>query len=371
MRSIRRIASPLLALLAGVLLAELWARVGALLLLVGAGAVAAWIRLERRPDARRGRRWLARAAVAFVFVLWVSASEGGTYCVGKPRPVAQIVRGHELHLEGGTPVWVESHGREHRACAEEHPEKLRVLLFGSSITFGSGLRSEEAFSAELERRLDAAHPVPGVCVLNFAQPGFAFEQQVAVARVEVARYRPALVLWESWGSGSTGYRMLGDAAFALRRYALTPDGFPRLARVPERANRALFLHSHLYQLVALARAERDADRDETTEIVRDWLPEAPGLVASAGARLGLYLATPLDRPFAELVASPPSWQTAVLGFARERGIPAFVLQQELAGEDYESIRNDPCCHFNARGHRALVPVFERIVEGLLGAQLTR
>lgn len=48
-------------------------------------------------------------------------------------------------------------------------------------------------------------------------------------------------------------------------------------------------------------------------------------------------------------------------FTQSRGIAAYSLADELIDEDYLELRLDPCCHYNAAGHRALVPVMERIV----------
>ena len=111
---------------------------------------------------------------------------------GTWRPPVQIIRGFGLHSVGGIPVWEQSDDRQNRACVEEHPERTRVLFFGSSITYGTDLTAAEAFTTALQARLNEVRPTPGFCVLNFAQPGFAFDQKFAVAQVEVPRYRPAL-----------------------------------------------------------------------------------------------------------------------------------------------------------------------------------
>src|SRR6185436_5712383 len=115
-----------------------------------------------------------------------------------PRPRAQMVRGHGLHLIGDVPVWESTTDRYNRECAVEHTERIRVLFFGSSITFGSDLRADETFTTSLEPRLNRVSPTPGFCMMNFAQSGFSFEQKYAIARREATRYRPALIMWEDW-----------------------------------------------------------------------------------------------------------------------------------------------------------------------------
>jgi hypothetical protein len=375
-----RLMTALSGVIGGVLLAELLVRIGAVLVALGVGAGIAWLRLGQAgraraaSPARRRVVWVPRLTVLLVGVVGVVVSEQGIHCVGRPEPKVQIVRGRDVHALGGVPVWEESAGRQHRACAEEHPERLRILFFGSSITYGSGLSTAETFTTELERRLNETWPLPGVCVLSFAQPGFSFAQKYAVAEVEVARYRPALILWEDWTEWVVDYHLLGGAAFALQDFALTADGFPWIEGVPTGVNRFLFLHSRLYQYTALIRGQRLERPDERAEVaafIADRLSRVPDLAASVGARLALYLAPPLDQPFSTLSASPPEWHRSILEFARRRDIPAFLLQRELAGEDYQQVRLDPCCHYNARGHRLLVPIFEHIVSALLADRLRR
>lgn len=281
---------------------------------------------------------------------------------GRFTPPVQVVRGHDLHAVDGVPVWEVAADRQHRACVDAHPERTRILFFGSSITFGVGLAAAEAFTAALEDRLNERRPTPGFCVLNFAQPGFSFEQKYAVARVEVARYAPALVLWENWAEWAR-YRLIGDAAYGVSHLRVRDDGFVGLGGVPGGPNRLLFLHSHLYQYVVLLFGEPAPgwQQGSVRRFADERLSEVPRMVASVGAKLAMYPAPPLDAPFAATAAHPPDWHAALLEFAAARGIPVYPLQRELIDQDYRALRLDPCCHFNAAGHRALVPIMERIV----------
>jgi hypothetical protein len=105
------------------------------------------------------------------------------------------------------------------------PRAAGALFFGDSITYGIGLQNEELFTNLVEARLNAAQPAPGWCVMNFAQPGYGFEQSLAVAREEIPRQRPAVVLFEFWAIGRS-YRMLGDSAYDVDAYRLRGAGFP-------------------------------------------------------------------------------------------------------------------------------------------------
>lgn len=283
--------------------------------------------------------------------------------LGKWRPAHQIVRGFGLHSVDGVPVWEQSNDRHHRACVEQHPERIRILFFGSSITFGVSLTAAETFTSALEARLNQLRPSPGFCVLNFAQPGFAFQQKYVVARQEIPRYKPVLVLWEDWVEWPE-YVMIGEAAYGKADLLVREDGFIGIQGVPDGLNRVLFGNSRLYEYLTLAIGERAAQTRGPNGIVTfadTQLTKVLALSESVGARLVMFLAPPLDQPFAETAATLPDWHTILLDFAQQHDVPAYVLQRVLANQDYQKLRLDPCCHFNAEGHRALTDVMQRIV----------
>jgi hypothetical protein len=327
-----------------------------------------------RPDAastppHRRRSLTHGIALAFLGLLASLALAETWIRIARPLPRRQMVRGNCLRSVEGVPVWGcennrEDSERQHRACVDQHPERTRILFFGSSITYGSELAAAEAFTTALEARLNEVRPTPGFCVLNFAYPGFSFEQKYAVARAEVARYRPALIMWEDWVEWMD-YTLIGDTAYGTVDLAVRPDGFIGIAGVPDGLNRALLLHSRLYEYLTISglgeSLNRPSEHEEATAFANQRLIKVSQLAQSVGARLVLYLAPPLERPFTETAASPPDWHSVVLDFARAHAIPAYLLQRELIDQDYLTLRMDPCCHYNAEGHRALVPVMQRIV----------
>src|SRR5258708_14923881 len=168
----------------------------------------------------------------------------------KPRPPIQIVRNFNLHTIDGTPVWEWSTDREPRACAEAHPERLRIMFLGSSIAHGFSIPAQDAFTYALERRLNEERPNPGFCVMNFAQPGFTSQQKLALGSVEIPRYHPALVLWEGWNEFGN-FVLIGDAAYELRRQVRRSDGLPGLRWVPDGLNHVLFERSRFYEYLTL------------------------------------------------------------------------------------------------------------------------
>jgi hypothetical protein len=307
-------------------------------------------------------RWTWNAALVCVGLCVGVAIGELTVRELKPLPRVQIVAaGGGLRDLDGTLIWGTVHDREHRECVDEHPERVRIFVTGSSISFGVMVDEAAVFTSLLERRLNELRPNPGFCVLNFAQPGFGFEQKYAVAHVEVPRYRPALFLWEGWAEWGH-YSRMDDVAVNVRGYRLRSDGYVGVPGVPDRINHLLFDHSAFYRYAALATGTLGSDPEANALAPQRALEKVLSLATSVGAKLVLFPATSLDRPFAEAV---DRIDPAYPEFARQRGVGLYPLARELVNEDYRKVRLDECCHFNAEGHRALTRIFEPIVLELL------
>jgi hypothetical protein len=315
--------------------------------------------------ANDSRRAVSPALIAIAGVVLTLVAAELWVRWAKPKPPVQIVRNNNLHAIDGVPVWDWSTDRRPRDCAEAHPERIRILFLGSSITHGFHVPAQDTFNIALEQRLNELRPNPGFCVMNFAQPGFTSQQKLAIGSVEIPRYRPALVMWEGWNEFGN-WSLIGNSAYELRQFALRSDGYPGLRGVPDGLNHTLFESSRFYELLALSFGEKtDAGSEFVDANAR--LTRLVALTHSAGARLGIFICPPLDRPFRE-AQEPFIPPTLGLDFARLHGVPYVVLAHELADQDYLVLRADPCCHFSAEGHRALVPIFTKFVLDTLDAQ---
>lgn len=285
-------------------------------------------------------------------------------------PRTQIIRGNRMHLVGNAPVWGNEE-RTNRPCVERYPDRLRLLVFGSSISYGVDVAPDATFPALLEQRLNDAFPSPGFCVLNFSQPGFQFQQKIVVAQEEIPRYRPALILWEHWVEWRE-FRLFGDAAYSISDFRLRSDGFIGVPGLPGFLNQFLFLHLKTYQFIVIdyvaPRADGPSEADVTFALEARYL-ELIELARAARSKLAIYFAPPLDRPFEDTAASPNVTRKLMTAFAGDHGIATYRLEQELIGQDFLQLRLDPCCHYNAQGHRALAPVMEKIVIDHLGPSL--
>jgi hypothetical protein len=290
----------------------------------------------------------------------------------KPFPPVQVVR-TGLRVEDGAPMWGDD-ARSNRQCAEQHPDRLRILFFGSSITWGSGVENDQTFAVELEQRLNTRFPNPGFCVLNFAYPGFGFQQKFVAARHEIPRYRPALVMWEGWAEWRD-YHVMGDVAYNAQGLARGQDGYFVMPVVPSVLNRILFRNSRTYEYLTLTFGERETGRqpnevEATQQFIDAKLSRAVTLTRDNGGRFVLFLAVPLDQPFDETAAHPPANRRVYADYGHAHDFTVVPLERELVGQDYLALRYDPCCHFSAAGHQAVSAILERVIVDELAARLT-
>ena len=320
------------------------------------------------------RRWgFATALVLAGSALGLGAAEVAIRALD-PAPRVQIVRARPPDFEladlDGIPYWEEDRLRQHVDCVDLRPGSTRLLFLGDSIFYGQALQPSEVFTTLLEQRLNRQSPAPGFCVLNFSQRAFSGQQKLALARRLIPRYRPAIVFWEVWSEPAL-YTRLGDAAYRFWDVEVADDGLPSVFGLPPGWNAWLIQTSRLYEYATLALAPPRAhdSRLEMADFMDHALAEVRGLAANVGAQLVLEILPPLDRPFDGGGQPVHPLEAFVPDLARERGLDPVLLSRELAGEDYLRLRLDPCCHFNAEGHRVLADRFFHQVVQRLGLQV--
>lgn len=203
--------------------------------------------------------------------------------------------------------------------------------------------------------------------MNFAQPGFTFDNKLALARRWVPRLRPALVLWEVWANDPRHYSVLGSTAYSLTGLDVGPDGYPDAFGLPRLVNAWLFRRSRLYEYasIGLAPTHFQPWAVEWREFAEKRLVDAFDLAARNGAKILLVLCPALDRELRASARSLDPGYAAAVDVARRLGVPYVRLDEELAAEDYRAVRLDPCCHFNARGHAAIADALHRRLLPLL------
>jgi len=142
---------------------------------------------------------------------------------------------------------------------ERGPNDFRVLCLGDSITFGWGVRYEEAYPTLLAELLREARPEREIQVLNASCSGYSIYQGHEMLRRRGLRYRPDVVtIWFGWN-----------------------DKFP-WDGMTDAEHARLFAREHLLTLsatyrvlaYALRRNEHEAERKERKE-EKEGLPRVP------------------------------------------------------------------------------------------------
>ena len=106
------------------------------------------------------------------------------------------------------------HMRNPEVPVARGPNDFRVLSLGDSITFGWGVRYEEAYPTLLAGLLREALPGREVHVLNAACSGYSIHQGFAMLRRRGLKYRPDVVtIWFGWND-SVVWDGITDAAHA-------------------------------------------------------------------------------------------------------------------------------------------------------------
>jgi len=241
--------------------------------------------------------------------------------------------------------------REYDAAAP--PNTWRLAAIGDSITYGSGVGQDAAFSAQLETLLDArrAATAPRIEVLNFGVPGYNVEQVVARLRALAPRFAPDAIVY--------GYAMNDPQAFSIEAEALRRlqrdlgpgDGTSWFDRV--------LAHSRLYLLarrVALDRRSRDALRAD--------MPNDPAYeAAKRGSRSAYFRAIHRE---GDSAARLGRGLDALAEISRERAVPVLVaifplFQQDDDGgpEALADVHALVAAEVESRGLRALdlLPVY--------------
>lgn len=297
-----------------------------------------------------------RVVVGLLMVVATVGLAEGLVRVIVPTPRAQVLDAARLATLGdvdGVPVWTVPSDRPVGLPECVDGEQPQVILAGSSILFGSGVKSPETLEARLRERL------PDVCVVNLAQPAFGAQQKGAVVAQWLQAHRVDLLVWEAWRNDPARYVRDGDLIVSA------------VADVDERdegstVHRALFRDSRLYRLGALAWAPA-AEEAPPSRVWKDQVvPIVDRTVQLVAAQDGQVL-------IARFPALDVSFETSADGFAPyglldPLGVQVVDIARALAVEDHEALRFDPCCHYNGDGLRAVAEVLAPLIEKKVGAE---
>jgi len=111
------------------------------------------------------------------------------------------------------------------------PNDFRVLSLGDSITFGWGVRYEEAYPTRLAELLRRAQPERQIFVLNAACSGYSAHQGLEMLRRRGLKYRPDVVtIWFGWNDSAVwdGMTDAEHARLFVREHLLTSSATYRV-----------------------------------------------------------------------------------------------------------------------------------------------
>lgn len=290
-----------------------------------------------------------------------------------PKPRAQVVRQgalreQNIEFDEGIPLWYHNDdtARRNWACLEERPDAPTVLFLGDSIFAGVSVPADKVWTRLMEDRWPSR---PAPCMLNLAQPGYSFHNELQVAKRAVERFQPDLVVVEYWLGSLWDYTVLHDTAYRFSHIELDSAGAPNPWLNIPALNAWLMPRSRLYEYATLAIAIPMDPTDDSNHMngqSRRYLAEFHDLATAQGAEMMLVFPPKLDRDFpthqsvreAIWTEQPGHPSAAAARWAREQGHAVVIWDAELAarGEDYLEIRLDPCCHFNDQGQEVLAEV---------------
>jgi lysophospholipase L1-like esterase len=167
------------------------------------------------------------------------------------------------------------HMRNPEVPVERGPDEFRVLVLGDSITFGWGVRYEEAYPTLLAEMLREARPGREIHVLNASCSGYTAHQGAEMLRRRGLKYRPDVVtIWFGWNE-SFVWNGMTDAELArlfAREHLLTSSATYRVLRYMLRRGEYQEIEEERKEtgtgLPRMPLADYEARLEEMVELVR-------------------------------------------------------------------------------------------------------
>ena len=274
----------------------------------------------------------------------VGASQG---LIGRPlRPNLNIVhKGADFR----TNQW----GMRDREYTKNKPARTyRIALLGTSYAMGTGVDNKHVFESLVEKHLNdeyAGGDYDRYEILNFAQEGFLFANQVGQCQDVVLDFEPDAVFVID--NGTVGRRM-------AKRMAMKPETWQGMYPKPwlQQWADANGVGDHGG---AGTRAQREALRTASDELPMKFLTDIVDLCGRDGAKMG-WIWLPVNKePDPEHQLAYEQRRPQVI----ELGMVPLSLMDAFEGHSPQSLAVAPWDeHPNAQGHRLLADALIRALE---------
>lgn len=280
----------------------------------------------------------------------------------------------------GHPIRINSRGlRDQEHAVPKPPKTFRILALGDSVTFGDGVRGEETFSEELERRLSARLSAEGRSaeVLNAGVRGYNTLQQYLLLQETGEEHEPDLVL--------VGF-VLNDAEPIAKQAGLIDPKYGALIRIKNWVRDHSYLYAVLRRSMELFRhrtstgrhsetyEDQFADDHEGWRACRQALADLKRWSESRKTPLLLVLIPRFESLEREQDYPWKPLHEKVALEAGRLGIDTVDLLPEFIGEDPSKFIIVPTdtFHPNPEGHRRIAAALERTLDqrGFLTAAIS-
>jgi len=289
------------------------------------------------PDRFEGH---ADAPVRFGMVNWPDIVEKDPWLFWqlKANTTAPLDRGKMIGFIANS-----DHMRNPDVPVERGPNDFRVLCLGDSLTFGWGVRYEEAYPTLLAELLREARPGREIHVMNAACSGYTAYQGLEMLRRRGLKYRPDLVMiWFGWNDKADwdGMTDAEHARLFARQHRLSFSATYRLlSHLLRRSQHEGVRQERIETETGKRRMPLEDYRARLQEMVEE--ARANEISPGRGARVVLIQGCKIKHLRAERErrgsARLNPWHTATAVVAGELGVPVFsvldALYQGGAGEE--------------------------------------
>jgi GDSL-like lipase/acylhydrolase family protein len=247
------------------------------------------------------------------------------------------------------------------------PGKTRILVFGDSFTFGTGVSDDETYAHYLEAAL------PNTEILNLGVQGYGQDQMLLYLMDEGVKYHPDIVIL-GFAFMDINRNLWKFFAFAKPKFEPAQDGL-KLTNVPVPTPEQV-LAQEPYRSKALdfavilrekVRWSLGINEREAKDLTRPILNEIVATTRSIGA-VPVFVYLPAYEEIDDLSDSMSDHERYLYDYCQARGIACLFLRPRFRQEIKKGAKLESHFHWNAEMHKMAA---EEIADFLVAKSLVR